>query len=375
MKLVIDASNIRAGGGLVYLQGLLQSADPQIHDFQQIVVYGGNNPLESLPKKNWLDLREIPILNRSILHRLQWQRNHLGRIVKQDDALLFVPGGLYLGRHCPFVTMFQNMQVFETPERNREGFSKEWFRLHLLQIGQAKTFRNCAGLICLSEYSQNYFQQFYPKILKNIEVRRIPHGILQINQKPREYRFKDTIRLLCVSTVKQYKHQWHLIDTVAQLRQQGFPLELHLIGSGDRPALERMNEAILRNSSFGEFVHYHGGLSHNETLNWYGNVDLFAFPSTCETFGISLLEAMAAGLPIACSDRGPMPEVLRDAGIYFNSEHPDSIAASLNLLIQDESLRKNLGSKALTLSLAYSWERCAHETFSFLSFVHKHYFL
>ena len=135
-----------------------------------------------------------------------------------------------------------------------------------------------------------------------------------------------------------------------------------------------MNKVIRKNTSLGEFVHYYGELSHNETLNWYGNVDLFTFPSSCETFGISLLEAMASGLPIACSDRGPMPEILQDAGIYFNPEDPDSIAASLSLLIQDESLRKNLGSKALTLSLAYSWERCAHDTFSFLSSVYKRHF-
>ena len=374
MMLAIDACNIRGGGGIVYLQNLLQSADPYIHEFQKVFVYGGKSTLESLPKKNWLDLREIPLLNRSFLHRLQWQRNHLRRIVMRDKALLFVPGGLFLGRHYPFVTMFQNMQVFETAEKNREGFSKEWLRLHMLQIGQAKTFRNCAGLICLSEYSQNYLQQFYPKILKNIEVRRIPHGILKIYQKPRKYRFKETIRLLCVSTVKQYKHQWHLIEAVARLRQQGLPLELHLTGSGDRHALKRMREAIQKHEYLGKFVQYHGGLPHNAILKWYKDVDLFAFPSSCETFGISLLEAMAAGLPIVCSDRGPMPEILRDAGIYFNPEHPDSIAASLHLLIKDESLRKTLGCKARSLSQSYSWGSCAKETFVFLSSVYKHHF-
>ena len=54
--------------------------------------------------------------------------------------------------------MFQNMQDFETPEKNREGFSKEWLCLQLLKFGQSKTFRNCSGLICLSDYSQNYLQ-------------------------------------------------------------------------------------------------------------------------------------------------------------------------------------------------------------------------
>jgi len=374
MRLVIDASNIRAGGGIVYLQNLLQSADPHIHKFQKIVVYGGYNPLESLPQKKWLDLREIPILNRSNPYRMVWQQNQLGKLSKQENALLFVLGGLYLGRHYPFVTMFQNMQVFETPEKNREGFSKSWLRLHLLKIGQAKTFKNCSGLICLSEYSRNYLQQFYPNLLNNPQLSIIHHGISQIKQQTREYGFKDKIRLLYVSTVKQYKHQWNLIEAAALLKKQGFPLELHLIGSCDRSASKRMNDAIQKNSSLGEFIQYHGGLSHNETLKWYGKVDFFAFPSSCETFGISLLEAMAAGLPIACSDRGPMPEVLQDAGIYFNPEDPDSIAASLKLFLNNESLRKNLGSKARLLSKKYSWERCAHDTFSFLSSVHKRYF-
>ena len=198
---------------------------------------------------------------------------------------------------------------------------------------------------------------------------------MQINQKRREYGFKDKIRLLYVSTVKQYKHQWNLIDAVALLKEKGFPLELHLIGSGDGPAIKRMRRAIQDKCFLGEFTYYHGHLSHSETLDWYNKADLFAYPSSCENLPNILLEAMAAGLPIACSDRGPMPEVLKDAGIYFNPENPSSIAASLKLLLQDESLRENLGRKAHSLSQAFTWERCAHETFSFLSTVYKRHFI
>jgi len=375
MKLGIDASNIRAGGGIVYLKNLLMHADPKSHDFKKIFVYGGIKTLENLPQNDWLELREIRILNRSFAYRLLWQGYHLGKFAEQEKALLFVPGGLYLGKHRPFVSMFQNMQIFETAEKNREGLSREWVRLQLLQFGQMLTFRNCAGLICLSDYALNYLQQFYPKLLKNIEIRKINHGISQTKQQSREYLFKQRIKLLYVSTVKQYKHQWHLIEAVAQLEEQGFPLELHLIGSGDRPALKRMHKAIKETNLQGEFVYYHGGLSHLETLEWYKKVDIFAYPSSCENLPNILLEAMAAGLPIACSDRGPMPELLRDAGVYFNPEQPDSIASSLKLLLEDKLLRKTLGSKALSLSKVYSWERCAKETFSFLSLVHRHYCL
>ena len=369
MKLIIDASNLLAGGGIIHLQNIFQVGDPQAHGFQKVIVYGGQNPLDHFPKKSWLDLREIRKLNRSFLHRLQWQHSQLGRLAEQ--ALLFIPGGLYLGKYRPYVTMFQNMQIFETPEKNREGLTKEWLRLSLLHLGQAKTFRHCSGLICLSEYSQSYLQQFYPHLLKNVEVRRISHGISQFDENSKDYELKNPVQLLYVSTVKQYKHQWHLIDAVAQLKREGYSLELHLIGSGDQPALKQMKEAIKRHSDLGEFAHYHGGLSHHETMKWYGEADLFVFPSSCETFGISLLEAMASALPIACSDRGPMPEVLRDAGCYFNPEQPKLIAASLKMLLDNKTLRQRLGWKALEYSQKYTWERCAQETFSFLQSMHQ----
>ncbi len=242
MRITIDASNLQEGGGIVHLKNLLQISDPRIHGFNKIIVYGGRKPLEQLSKKDWLDLREIKNLDRSIPDRLMWQKNFLNKNVKQENSLLFIPGGLFLENNVKFVAMFQNMQIFETLEKNREGLSKQWLRLHFLKIAQNQTFRNSAGLICLSHYALNHLQLFYQKLLNHKEVRIIPHGITKVKKNKKKYRFNERIKLLYVSTVKQYKHQWHLIDAVALLKQQGFPLELHLIGSGDGPAIKRMNE-------------------------------------------------------------------------------------------------------------------------------------
>ena len=80
MILIIDASNLLAGGGIVHLRNLLQFANPQQHDFKKIIVYGGRIPLENLLTRDWLDLREIKVLNRSFLHRLQWQQGQLEKL-------------------------------------------------------------------------------------------------------------------------------------------------------------------------------------------------------------------------------------------------------------------------------------------------------
>jgi glycosyltransferase involved in cell wall biosynthesis len=376
MILGIDASNIREGGGLTHLRKILEYADPELLGITQVIVWGGRGSLEYLPEKPWLDLLEIRSLNQPLHKRLLWQLTELAKLSAKSCDLLFAPGGLYLGSFRPYVTMFQNMQIFETNERNREGLSKEWLRLRFLQSAQSKTFRGASGLICLSEYAHNYLTRYHSDLISGTPVQLIAHGTENF-QNDLSMSFKKVsgdpriLRLLYVSTVKKYKHQWNLIDAVGLLRKEGISIELHLIGSGDTQALQRMKEAIQRNDSVPKNVFYHGSLSYKETLAWYHQVDMFVFPSTCETFGISLLEAMTAGLPIASSNRGPMPEVLKDAGLYFDPESVTSIKNCLRYMIANPDLQQHLGAKAKQYSQKYSWGKCAHETFSFLRTVYE----
>ena len=80
-----------------------------------------------------------------------------------------------------------------------------------------------------------------------------------------------------------------------------------------------------------------------------------------------LMEAMASGLPIACSDRGPMSEVLGDAGIYFNPENPTDIARALRQLVNSPELRAHCAAKAGEKAETYTWESCAQRTMAFLA--------
>ena len=75
-----------------------------------------------------------------------------------------------------------------------------------------------------------------------------------------------------------------------------------------------------------------------DILNWLKNSDLFVFASSCENMPNTLLEAMSTGLPIACSFRGPMIEVLKDGGLYFNPEEPSSIEFAISELIKTKRL-------------------------------------
>ena len=82
---------------------------------------------------------------------------------------------------------------------------------------------------------------------------------------------------------------------------------------------------------------------------------------------------MAAGLPIACSDRSPMPEILGDDGVYFNPESPDDIASALLELIDSPDLRYKKACASSKKSTDYSWNSCSANTFSFFEKVINNY--
>ena len=79
----------------------------------------------------------------------------------------------------------------------------------------------------------------------------------------------------------------------------------------------------------GDFITYKGTVPHEQLNAHYAAANLCVFASSCENMPNILLEGMASGLPIACSNRGPMSEILGDAGLYFDPEVVDSIAEAI----------------------------------------------
>lgn len=164
-----------------------------------------------------------------------------------------------------------------------------------------------------------------------------------------------------------YKHQWQAVEAVRQLRASGLPVALELVGSAYPPALKRLKQTLDRVDPSEQFARYSGAVPHGELHTRYRAADLCLFASSCENLPTNLLEGMASGLAIACSNRGPMPEVLGEAGLYFDPENPRSMASALKALIDSPELRARMANASFERSQAYSWKRCAWETFDFLA--------
>lgn len=377
MILGIDASNIRSGGGVTHLAELLRVANPNAFGIDQVVVWASQDTLARFEERPWLCKRTAPVLEANYVSRLLWQRNTLGSLASNERCnLLFVPGGTFVAKFCPVVAMSQNLLPFEWRELFRFGVSLTTLRLVALRWVQSRSFKHAQGTIFLTRYAQETVQRVTGVLSCGTAI--VPHGVdarffaRPRPQKPIEaYSEKQPLQLIYVSIINSYKHQWHVVDAICQLRAEGYPVTLDLIGPAYPAALRRLRRTLSRADPSGVFVRYLGAIPYQELHTHYASADVCVFASSCENLPNILLEGMASGLPTACSDRGPMPEALGDAGVYFDPEKPGSIADAIRQLLDSPELRAQKAQAAFEKTQAYSWKRCADETFEFLAQVYK----
>lgn len=375
MLVGIDASNIRAGGGVTHLTKVLAEADPAQAGIRRIILWATDHALARVFERPWLEKRSLGRFGRSLVGRLLWQQGLLPGLLRSSGCrVLFSPGGTLPARRLvPSVTMSQNLLPFEPGEAGRYSrVSAMRVKLRVLRVAQSASISGADGVIFLSRYAREAVEQALGAPVRRAVV--IPHGIEdRFRATPRparprgDYGNANPFRLLYVSIVDLYKHQWHVAEATAALRREGMPLALDLVGPAYAPAAARLQATIARLDSNQEFLFYRGPADFKTLHTVYRQADAFVFASSCENLPNILIEAMAAGLPIACSRRGPMPEVLGDAGLYFDPERPAEIAASIRALFENHALRARLAQAAWERSREYSWRECAARTFRFVA--------
>jgi len=371
MILGIDATNITSGGGMTHLKELLNQHEVYQNYFDKIVLWASTSTLSKIPVHFSIIKKTHPFLNKGIFFRIIWQLLYSKRdFTKEKINILFNPGGAYVGKFRPYVTMSRNMLVFDEKERSRYGLSVTRIRLKILNWVQSFSIKNAEAIIFISRYAESVIKANF-KQKKSILIH---HGISE-RFKYKEKRHleytdsfesKEVFVLTYISIIDVYKHQWNVVEAVYKLRKKGYPLILNLIGGNYGSALMKLKKSIEEFDSDREFVKLCGLIPYEDIDAHYNSLDLFVFASTCENMPNILIEAMASGLPIVCSNHHPMPEFLKDAGMYFDPLDANSIAFAIEKMIVNPDLRVKSGKKAFEYSKQFDWGKCANQTFQYL---------
>ncbi|KFF00356.1 hypothetical protein IX39_06780 [Chryseobacterium formosense] len=375
MVLGIDATNIRTGGGLTHLLEILQHGNPKLVGFDEVVVWSNHQTLSKLPDKEWIKKETHSLLNKTFILSFIFQIFYLSKLAnKRNVDVLFVPGGTFLGTFRNIVSMSQNMLPFEREEQNRFPNWKTRLRFKVLYYTQSLTFKKSKAIIFLTHYAKNFIAKKI-KLEKKFQI--IPHGInldfLKMPEKQNKienYSIADPFKLIYVSIVTVYKHQWNVAQAVIRLRREGYPVQLDLVGGFTEESLLKLNKVMGLDTD--NCINYKGLIPYEKLESIYKNADAFVFASSCENLPIILIEAMTSGLPVASSNMGPMPEVLKDGGFYFNPLDVDSIYQAIKKMLDDEKQRYEKSLISFNNSNSYTWKECSDHTFRFLSEIAKH---
>ncbi|HEX3218963.1 MAG TPA: glycosyltransferase family 4 protein, partial [Candidatus Limnocylindria bacterium] len=210
------------------------------------------------------------------------------------------------------------------------------------------------GRIAVSGAARHFISRYFPG-----DYTIIPNGVdldRFADAEPFEELRDGTINILFVGRFEERKGLIHLLKAYHRLRKRHVDARLLVIGAGPK-AREYRRYVGLRQVRDVEFL---GRVSDDDKARYFASADIFCSPATGqESFGVVLLEAMAAGVPIVASDIHGYKNVLQRGvqGLLVEPRNHRALAAALYALANDPELRHRMGEAGRARAPEYSWDR------------------
>jgi len=168
--------------------------------------------------------------------------------------------------------------------------------------------------------------------------------------------------ILFVGTIQPRKNLVRLIEAYRKLEAGSWKLVI----AGKKGWLYEAVFRRVRELGLEGQVVFTGYVAEEDLPALFSGARLFVFPSLYEGFGLPVLEAMACGTPVVCSNASSLPEVAGDAALLFDPLDVEGMAAAMDRVLRDEALRAELIERGLKRARRFSWEKCARETLAVL---------
>lgn len=182
----------------------------------------------------------------------------------------------------------------------------------------------------------------------------------------------DAPVIVFVGGLAPHKNLHGLLDGFERSLGNGHLQQVHLALIGDLKGggffsnYDSLHARVQASHELRDKVHFSGYVSDADLVALYSSALAVAMPSYSEGFGLPAIEAMACGAPVLASDRAALPEVVGDAGVFFNPFDVESISNALIEMAENHSLRERLSANALVRARQFTWKRAAQLTLSHL---------
>ncbi len=304
-------------------------------------------------KQSNFKLIELDIEN-SQIHRNLFLAIKLPNMVKRFGAdIYWVPDSqATLYKPCRMISTIHDLAEYVIPEKysKKTAFIRRTYVRHQIRISD--------HIITVSEYSKDEIRKRF-----GLPDNRVSVVYNALAKKSNEWKTEEKSEdyILFVSEVERAKNLGVLIEAYASLNDElRKRFELKVVGKKGNNFEEV--QGLIRQLGIEDRISFYGYLSDIELDEMYKKATVFVFPSVFEGFGYPVLEAMARGVPVICSNVSSIPEVGGDAVRSFNPYDSTQLVEQLVSVLEDDGLRRNMIEEGLKRSKMFSSDKMAVET-------------
>jgi glycosyltransferase involved in cell wall biosynthesis len=345
------------GGTEIYLRALLEALAEIDRANRYFIFTNRETGPDVVP--NAANFTHVPQAVRAMSRpaRIIWEQTALPAEVSRLalDVMLNPGFTAPLFAACPQATVFHDLQHKRHPEYFR------WFDLPFWRFFLYWSARRSQALIAISHSTAADLMRYYD--LPKSKIHIVPLGVdsefFALSKSRRPERF-----LLAVSTLHPHKNLDGLLRAFAQFRANHS--EFRLVVCGMRGFFSGPLHELRRSLALEEAVEFPGWIPREQVYDLYSRAWAFIYPSKFEGFGLPVLEAMAAGVPMACSNIEPLATTVGDAALTFDPSDPAAIARAITRIADDDSLRARLAEDGPLRAAAFSWRATAGGTLAAL---------
>jgi glycosyltransferase involved in cell wall biosynthesis len=355
VRVLINGVHARSGGGLTYLRNILAHlANDERLELHLFLHH------DQLPLFASIDERittRVFDFNRAFWSFFWWEQVSLPLISRAMSAdVTFSPAN--------FGPLFAQTPVIMLRNAYAVGSDDPRFIRRLywraMALMTAASLMSCRRAIAVSRFARDNLS-FGRQAWRDRKVHVVYHGVNPIFV-PGEKTPGMEPCLLLVADIYIQKNLHTLIEALPIIHRSVPGIRLKVAGRrNDEFYYDRIVKLIAR-LDLQHDIEFLGHKRDDELLTLYRDCAVFVLPSTMETFGNPLAEAMACGAPVACSNVAAMPEIVGDGAILFDPLDAENMAEKIVQIVKDPAFAKNLATRGHARSGIFSWETTARRT-------------
>jgi len=361
LRVLVNGIHAKSGGGVTYIRNILpllaEDQELEIHLFIHCDQFEVLNVLSEHVRIHLLNFRS------NFFYNLFWEQFALPVLAKIMSVDVTISPANYGPLAAPAQIIILRNSLAVAAKETRPIKRLYWGGLTLMT---ALSLLTCRRAIAVSDYAQKALT-FGLSGLFQKKVTVVYHGVGE--KFKADAGVKRQNYLLAVSDIYVQKNLHTLVRAMVEVKKIFPDIKLKIAGKAiDRGYLYEIQQ-VLDYAKLADAVELLGEKDTDELVGLYQECKLFIFPSTVETFGNPLVEAMACGAPIVSSNTAAMPEILGEAGWYFDPLNICDMADQIISLLGNDEARNELSKRAFQRIHLFSREATANQTIEIIKSV------